>query len=250
MGETVRGVPIESSQLRDIGVSAALASHMTGHGWMTRLSRGVYMLTGDEPTREGVLVFLCQRVPGLHVGGASALRWAALRYDDAAHLDLWSPKTCEFPDWVPLHVPFSFQTTSVFDPDDAYSAGLTEHRARGGCIVVAEPERALCEMASDVGKSLSLEEATRIAAASPELRPATLLGLLKRITRTKVRRLVCEITRKADLACAPEIAAFLSDVDTGRRWSMLTRTGQRLTLSPQRTRNAFQQGLNPCKEMP
>lgn len=73
--ESRRGHPIDSDMLREMGVSAALAAYMVKSGWLQRLSQGVYLLTGDMPSRDGSIAYLGQCIPGLHVGGKTALAW-------------------------------------------------------------------------------------------------------------------------------------------------------------------------------
>lgn len=69
MRESRRGHPIDSDMLRGMGISAALAAHMVKSGWLQRLSQGVYLMTGDTPTRDGSIAYLTRPVTGLHVGG-------------------------------------------------------------------------------------------------------------------------------------------------------------------------------------
>jgi hypothetical protein len=83
MRESRRGHPIDSSMLRDMGVSTALAAHMVKSGWLRRLSQGVYLLIGDTPTRDGSIAYLTRRIAGLHVGGKTALSWQGVRHNIA-----------------------------------------------------------------------------------------------------------------------------------------------------------------------
>lgn len=70
-----RGQPLDSAMLRELGVSSALASYWVRAGWLLRLSKGAYLARGDTPTSNGIIAYLSRRVPGLHVGGKTALDW-------------------------------------------------------------------------------------------------------------------------------------------------------------------------------
>src|SRR5689334_13339679 len=111
MLETQRGHPLDSEMLRDMGVSAALAAHMVKSGWLQRLSRGAYLLTGDAPTRDGTIAYLSRRVPGMHVGGKTALSWQGVRHNIAyrERVVLWGQKPYDFPDWVGEQLLYSYQ---------------------------------------------------------------------------------------------------------------------------------------------
>nr|WP_279608135.1 AbiEi antitoxin N-terminal domain-containing protein [Burkholderia pyrrocinia] len=63
--ESRRGHPIDSDMLGDMGVSAALA-HMVKSGWLQRLSQGVYLLTGDTPSRDGTITVIIRSICKVH----------------------------------------------------------------------------------------------------------------------------------------------------------------------------------------
>jgi hypothetical protein len=68
-----RGAPFDLSTLARVGVSAPLAARYAESGWLVRLAQGVYAFPNDDFGVYGALMFLQQRVPGLHIGGKSAL---------------------------------------------------------------------------------------------------------------------------------------------------------------------------------
>ncbi|WP_407669947.1 type IV toxin-antitoxin system AbiEi family antitoxin domain-containing protein [Paraburkholderia oxyphila] len=78
---------------------------------------------------------------------------------------------------------------------------------RDPSILVAEPERALLELASDVGKRLakgqSLEEAINIASSLRNLRPKVLDTLLSHCTRVKVVKRVRDPGESSGFALGP-----------------------------------------------
>ncbi|WP_376767468.1 AbiEi antitoxin N-terminal domain-containing protein [Paludibacterium denitrificans] len=63
MRRAPRGQPIDARMLADLGISSAEASRLTGQGWLQRLGRGAYLLTGDHLTSDGIVSFLGRRTP-------------------------------------------------------------------------------------------------------------------------------------------------------------------------------------------
>ena len=76
-----RGAPFDLAVLSQFGVSPQLAAHYADSGWLVRLAHGVYAFPNDEFGVYGALRFLSQRVPGLHVGGKSALALQGVRHN-------------------------------------------------------------------------------------------------------------------------------------------------------------------------
>ena len=159
--------------LRDMGVSAALAHELVKAGWLQRLSRGAYLVTGDVPTRDGTIAFLGRRVPGMHVAGKTALSWQDVRHNIAfrERIILWGQKPYAFPDWVGEPLLYSYQTTKLFDGEFRYDEGLKPLPAGDPTVLVSIPERALLELASDVGKGQTMEEATNLMDGLRNIRP-------------------------------------------------------------------------------
>ncbi|MBR8395246.1 type IV toxin-antitoxin system AbiEi family antitoxin domain-containing protein [Burkholderia cenocepacia] len=234
MQETLRGYPIDSEMLRNMGVSAALASHMVKSGWLQRLSKGTYLLIGDTPSRDGIIAYLGRRVPGIHVGGKTALAWQGVRHNIAfkEKVILWGPRPYRIPSWVAEHMHYTYQTTALFDESLPYSFGLTQLPAGGPDVLVSVPERAILELASDIGKGQSLEEASNLVIGLRNLRVKTLDVLLHHCTSVKVVRLVRDLGQGADFPWARELQKHVNRLGEGTRWSNKMKNGKRLTLKP------------------
>jgi hypothetical protein len=157
MQESRRGHPVGSGMLRNVGISAALASHMVKSGWLQRLSQGAYLLTRDAPTRDGSIAYLSRRIAGLHVGRKTALSWQGVRHNIAFHekVVLRGQETYRIPSWVDQHLSYSFQTTALFDDDLPYEKGLKPLSAGDPEVKVSVPERTILELAIDIGKGQS-----------------------------------------------------------------------------------------------
>ncbi|MEX3949829.1 type IV toxin-antitoxin system AbiEi family antitoxin domain-containing protein [Paraburkholderia sp. EG287B] len=234
MQESRRGHPVDSGQLRQMGISVALAAHMVRSGWLQRLSQGVYLLTGDTPTRDGSIAYLTRRIAGLHVGGKTALAWQGVRHNIAFRekVVLWGQKPYRIPSWVGQHLAYSFQTTSLFDNDLPYDRGLKPLPAGDPEVKVSVPERAILELASDIGKGQSLEEASNLSAGLRNLRADVLDEFLGHCHRVKVIRLVRDLGREADFAWARGLQKHVERLGAGTRWSNQTKNG-RITLKPE-----------------
>ena len=117
LAELPRGEPLSTSALQARGVSAFRASDLARSGWLTHLSRGVYMLPGDTLTREGCLAYLSQRVSGFHVGGKTALAWRGVRQNVSFRevLILWGDQPKRLPAWFTQRFDSRYQETQLFD---------------------------------------------------------------------------------------------------------------------------------------
>ncbi|NLP65048.1 hypothetical protein NH14_028715 [Paraburkholderia sacchari] len=99
-----------------MGVSSAPATYLVKSGWLQRLFKGAYLLKGDSPSHDGIIAYLSRRVPGLHVGGKTALDWQGVRHNIAfrAKVVLWAQKPYEIPSWVePYSMPAALTTAPV-----------------------------------------------------------------------------------------------------------------------------------------
>lgn len=232
MDEVPRGQPIDSGMLRDMGISAALASSLEKSGWLQRLSQGIYLLRGDEPSIAGIIAFLSRRIPGLHIGARTALRWhLGFRSNpDNDIVTMWGPKSYVFPAWVAAHMRFSYQTTNLFDCNFDYGESLVPVTVRSSSMLMSSPERALLELASDIGKGQSLEEALQLVEGKQRVDPIVLERMISRCTRVKVARLVRDLCLHAGFAWTSGLQIQADRLSGGKRWSNRTSSGVRLTL--------------------
>jgi hypothetical protein len=237
MEEAPRGQPLDADMLRDMGVSAQQASYMVNSGWMVRLAKGAYLLTGDTPSPDGTIAYLSRRIPSLHVAGLTALEWYRMRH--YAHCPdrviLWGGSTYEIPAWVAAYMPYTYQTTQIFDQDIQEGAGMEPLPHGNRSVLVSVPERALLELASDIGKrgqkGQSLEEAVNLMPSLQNLRPHVLDHLLSHCTRVKVVRLARDLCAASGYAWASDLQKHVERLGTGKRWTSSRNGSARLTLS-------------------
>ena len=72
---------------------------------------------GDTLTRDGCLAFLSSSIPGLHVGGKTALTWRGIRHNVPFRetIELWGDIAVRIPPWLTGRFPCRYQTTRIFE---------------------------------------------------------------------------------------------------------------------------------------
>lgn len=228
-----RGEPAEIARLAQHGVSPHLAASMARRGWLQHLSRGVYLLAGDQLSRDGSLAYLARRVPGLHVGGKTALAWRGVQHHLMARdapLDLWGERPVRLPPWLTERFPCRYQTTRLFDGELPAGFGLQPLPETPLGPQVSVPERALLEMLSNVGKHQTVEEARHLTEALRNPRLEVLDTLLGHCTRIKVVRLARQFADELALPWAKIVHPHSQQMGSDRRWMLRTRRGELLSL--------------------
>lgn len=190
------------------------------------------MLPGDTLTRDGSLAFLAKRLPGLHVGGKTALDWRGVRQNVSFRevLSLWGNQTKPLPGWFTERFDSHYQATQLFDAKLRKGFGLQPLPNGHPDVPVSVPERALLELLSDVGKTQSLDEARQLVETLRSLREKTLDELLTHTTRIKVVRLAELLASDLDLPWAPLAKRHSQRLGGGKRWVGVSKSGERLDL--------------------
>jgi len=232
-----RGAPFDLATLNQFGVSPQLAAHYAESGWLVRLAQGTYAFPNDDFGVHGALLFLQKRVPGLHVGGKSALTLQGVRHNLGPRdtLVLWGDGRFALPAWFTSRFPARYVHARLFEWPDSQLAnrtlatppGLPEH------LQVAVPERAVLELLHEVGVKQSLEEARNLFDGLRSPRKDVLGQLLSCCTSVKAVRLFLTWARETDLV---EADALLEQypVRTGstKRWMSRLDDGTLLSLRP------------------
>lgn len=232
MAALPRGEPLDVAFLKSKGLSPAHASHLAKAGWLEHLGRGAYKLPGDTLTRDGCLAFLMRRYPGLHVGGKTALDWHGTRHNVSFRqtISLWGRQQVIVPAWLTSLYPCTYQATQLFDEALDAHTGMQSLPNGHKEVVVSVPERALLELMSDIGKSVTLDEARSIVEGLHSLRPLVLEKLLEHTKRIKVVRLASMLAEDAKLPWADLAAKASEKRQGGIRWIAVTKSGERLSL--------------------
>jgi hypothetical protein len=227
-----RGEPVSTSTLQRLGASSFRASALARSGWLVHLAHGAYLLPGDTLSRDGSLAFLAEKMPGLHVGGKTALAWRGMRHNVAfrEHIVLWGDKAKRLPEWFTQRFPASFQATRLFDERMQPDMGIQPLPGGDKRVLVSVPERALLELLSDVGKAQSLSEARSLVESTPSLRTKVLDELLLHTTRIKVIRLAATFGADLGLPWADVALKHSERIGGGARWIAVTKSGERVDL--------------------
>ncbi len=231
-----RGAPLGSAELKSIGVSAPLAYQYVKRGWLNKLGRGVFTLPTDELQRDATLKFLATRMPGLHVGGKTALAWRGVRHNipTKERLSLWGVKPGKLPAWFSSKFASRYVSKKLFRKRLPVEFGLSPLPESPHGPLVSEPERALLEMLSEVGLQQSVEEARQIMEGARSLRPEVLRRMLQECLRVKVLRLCTSWAEELNLPWSAEARkAFAKSHAAGRgRWTGRMKDGTTLILKP------------------
>lgn len=231
MAEAPRGQPLDPAMLRGWGISPAQTTYLVNAGWLLQLSKGAYLLRGDSPTTEGIVTYLDRRIPGLHVGGKTALNWQGVRHNIAfrPRITLWGQRSHRFPPWVSQHMPCTYQTTWLFDETFSLKDFLKPLPVRSPHVLVSVPELALLELVSDIGKrgakGQSLEEALHLVDTLRNLRADVLIELLQHCGRIKVLRLVRDLGESSGYPWGHGLQKFVDRLSPVRRGSGRERDG-------------------------
>ena len=232
LAQLPRGGPFSTADLQALGVSAFRASALGRSGWLTHLTRGVYMLPGDSLNRDGALAFLSRRMPGLHVGSKTALAWRGVRQNlgFTETIALWGDKPQRLPAWFTQRFDAQYQATQLFDAQLPAGSGLQSLPGARLGVLVSVPERALIELLSDIGKDQSLAEARELVDGLPNLREPVLDQLLLHTTRIKVIRAAAVLAQEMQLPWAHVAQAHSLRIGGGQRWIAVSKSGERLDL--------------------
>jgi hypothetical protein len=228
-------MPFDLAILERFGVSPQLAAYYAREGWLARLAQGVYAFPNDDFGAPGALRFLQRRVPGLHVGGKSALAWQGIRHnlDIRDVLVLWGDGRFTVPAWFDSRHPARYVHARLFDWPDALLPDTTlttlPDLPEGPRIAI--PERAVLELLFDAGVKQSLEEARNLFDGLRSPRKDLLGRLLSCCTRVKAVRLFLSWARETDIV---DVDALLKQnlIRTGsaRRWMSRLDDGALLSL--------------------
>lgn len=232
-----RGAPFDVGALARLGVSAKLAAHYAGTGWLVRLGQGVYAFPADELSAHGTIKFLQTRVAGLHVAGKSALAMQGVRHNLATREQwvLWGDVRFALPAWFTTRFPARYVSARLFDwPDETLAAkSLTTPPGATEGLRVSVPERALLELLYDVGIHQGLEEARNLFEGLSNPRKEMLGRLLVCCTSVKTVRLFLTWARETKVV---DVAALQQQyklpVGSDKRWMTRLKDGTLLSLKP------------------
>lgn len=232
-----RGAPFDLDILSRFGVSPQRAAHYVEAGWLVRLAQGVYAFPNDNFDVYGGLKLLQRYIPGLHIGGYTALTLQGVRHNLRSRETwvLWGDKRYTLPSWFTSRFPARYCHARLFDWSATDLANRTLITPPGIPVPIqtACPERAILELLYDVGVQQGLEEARNLFDGLRSPRVALLGELLSCCTSVKTVRLFLTWARETNLI---DVDKLLSDypIRTGShsRWMTRLDDGTLLSLRP------------------
>lgn len=227
-----RGALLDIAALAEVGVSPGKARYWARNGWLTRLGDGIYQVPGDELELQTCIAYLSKKVPGLHVGGKTALAWRGVKHNLAVkeRVLLWGAVQVKLPSWFTEKFEHKFQVTHIFDAALSPNAGLSPLPGGNSSVLVSTPERALLELLSDAGKFQTLEETRNIFENIRNLRMEVLEELLQHVTRIKVVRMARDFAEDLNPPWLELAEKNCERLGGGNRWITFSKTGEKLVL--------------------
>lgn len=236
-GSDLRGQPFDLSDLASLAISPQLAAKYIHGGWLERLGRGVYSFPGCTLDVYRTVRWLEARVPGLHIGGKSALALQGIRHNLGARprLVLWGDTAAKLPSWFLDRFPSRYVGAHLFSwPNFGMArSSLTEPPEVVAPVSVAVPERAVLELLYEVGRGEGLEEAHNLFEGIRSLRLEIIGRLLTCCTNVKTVRLFLTWARETTVV---DVAAlqrrYRLPTGSDKRWMTRMKDGTLLTLKP------------------
>ena len=218
--QTVAGTPVTSDDLASLGVSADLAVHYVRAGWLNRLARGVFVRQGEAPGLHPSLRLLERMIPGLHVGGKTALNWYGVRHYVAQQetLHLYGSVAAKLPPWFVERFPAEYHRKRLFAEPPNKLLHIAPFEDRPDDPLVSAPERAMLELLSEVGVRQPLQEAKELMESAYNLRADVLRELLKCCTNVKTVRLCLQLGREFSLPWIKKLNPAELPTGSARPW--------------------------------
>ena len=200
------GLPMTTAVMERLGINGDSITRFVQNGYLKRLGRGAYCLPKDRITAAGTAVVLMREYPDLHVGGRTALDWQGVRHNVSVRLSvrLYGTRRIKLPTWTDGFEVQYHRVPELFDFESEEGRRLDQETL---CFVpvgalnlwCSVPERAFLEYLNDVcqKKDGSAEEAMNLLDSLVCPRPEVLGPMLRRCRSVQVKRLFCQLARRA-----------------------------------------------------
>jgi len=193
----------------------------------------VYCRKGDTLALNPSLRLLERQVPGLHIGGKSALSWYGISHfvSQKSTLQLYGWAAAHLPGWFLERFPAEYHRKRLFDERPEKLMNVTPFEKQVDAPLVSAPERAFLELLSEVGVRQPLQEARDLAESAYTLRADVIEKLLNRCTSVKTVRLCLRFGRELSLPWASKLTPARLPTGSNRPWVSRSKDGL-LVLKP------------------
>lgn len=139
--------------------------------------------------------------------------------------------TGQLPEWFTERFPAEYHRKRLFDEVPGAMRHVGPFERRSGAPQVAEPERAMLEMLSDVGVRQSLQEARELVESSYSLRADVFHDLMRHCRSVKTVRLCLQLGREGALPWVAKLDPGTLPTGSNRPWVSKSADGM-LVLKP------------------
>ena len=207
------------TELQKLGYSPQLLKIYSNSKWIELYGRGVYKLSGDDVSWQGLLYGMQKKnKTTLHAGARTALTLKGFaQYVKMGNEDvyLFGYKKENSSTWLSRNKDIILKKTGVFNYQ--YQKYFTNYSHNQFEIIISTPELAIMEMLYLVPKEQSFEEAYQIMEGLTTLRPKLVQRLLEECKSVKVRRLFLFMAESSNHDWVKELNVEKIDQGSGKR---------------------------------
>lgn len=212
--------PIGSQELNKLGISTDLVVYYTKSGWLKRIAHGVYTHPEAELELRPCVHFLEASMPGLHIGGKSALSLYGithyLKFNETTVLYGWD--SGKLPDWFSNKFKAVYKRKRLFNESLDNLLYVSKFDSKKIEAQVSEQERAFLEMLSEVGTSQTYQEAVEIMESAFTIRKEPLRKLLENCKSVKTVRLFIQIAKQVSLPISNDLDSWTLPKGSDSNW--------------------------------
>ena len=200
IGKVPHNALVTTKWLEQQGFSRQLLSKYTKNNWLKKLTNGVFVKIGDEPSINGAIYALQKQLDlSIHIGGITALN----EYYNKMHNIPFNRKQQFFgyrgeklPKWfITLYGENSELNRTTFLPRDI---GYKEQSYDKFSIKIPSLERSVLEMLYLVPAKVTLNEAYQVIETLSLVKPKEFQMLLEKCSSIKVKRLFLYMAEKVN----------------------------------------------------
>lgn len=206
-------------ELHELGYSPQLLKSYANSNWIELVSKGIYKLSGDDLSWEGLLYGMQKRKDSsLHAGAKTALTLKGFAQYIKLGKDkvyLFSDRSENFNTWLKKNDQITLKRTEIFNYKN--KDNFTNHPTNQFEIIISTPELAIMEMLYLVPNEQSFEEAYKIMEGLTTLRPKLVQRLLEECKSVKVKRLFLFMAESSNHDWVKELNVEKIDQGSGKR---------------------------------